>query len=247
MGIFSRSKKHPQTRPKQSTALESPPPAGYHVYHTSPQAERPITSHSHANGLMPPQGWPANPPPYPASPYQPYQQIFVSNYILPAPQSQSCGNRVKNKLQSASMIHLPQLGPNVPSCIPGAQIFNDGIPFWHQQGTQYLNQSAALYDLIRSKFNSVVTSIDSEKFSGNEKELWVQPPPPQQFQQALVMAKKDAVKEKSKNNSKDDIGCPIAAKITSSNYFTKVNMYANSRLPMDLPVVKLYVPCNTLI
>ena len=145
------------------------------------------------------------------------------------------------------MVHLPQLGPNVPSCIPGALIFNDGIPHWRQQGTQYLNQSAALYDLICSKFNSVVTSIDGENFSGNENELWVQSPPPQ-FQQALVVAKKkDVVKEKSNNNSKDDTGCPIAAKITSSNYFTKVNLYANSRLPMDLPVVKLYVPFNTLM
>jgi hypothetical protein len=149
-------------------------------------------------------------------------------------------------LQSASMVHLPQLGPNLPSCIPGAQIFNDGIPHWHHQGTQYLNQSAALYDLICSKFNSVVTSIDGERFSGNENDLWVQSPPPQKFQQALVVAKKkDVVKEKSKNNPKDDTGCPIAAKITSSNYFTKVNLYANSRLPLDLPVVKLYVPANT--
>jgi hypothetical protein len=242
MGIFSRSKKHTQTPQKKSTNLEAPSQAGYHVHHTPPQAERPNTSHCHANGLMPPQGWPAtSPPPYPASPFQPYQQIFVSNYILPAPQSQSCGKKAKNKLQSTSMVHLPQLGPNVPSCIPGAQIFNDGIPLWHQQGTQYLNQSAALYDLIRSKFNSVVTSIDGERFSGNENELWVQSPPPtQQFQQALVVAKKkDMVKEKSKNSSKDDTGCPIAAKITGSNYFAKVNLYANSRLPMDLPVVKL--------
>jgi len=249
MGIFSRSKKHSQTPQKQSKPLEAPPPAEYNVYHMPPQAERPATSHGHANGLMPPQGWPAGPPPpYPALPYQPYQQIFISNYILPAPQSQSCSKKVKNKLQSASMVHLPQLGPNIPSCVPGAQIFNDVIPHWHQQGTQYLNQSAALYDLICSKFNSVVTSIDGENFSGNENDLWVQSPPPQQFEQALVVSKKkDVVKENLKDNSKDNTGCPIATKITSSNYFTKVNLYANSRLPMDLPVVKLYVRFNTFI
>jgi hypothetical protein len=140
------------------------------------------------------------------------------------------------------MIHLPPVGPDMPSCIPGAHIFNDGIPYWRQQSTQYLNQGAALYDLISSKFNSVVTSIDNERFSGDEHDLWVQQPPAQQAQKSLALAtRKDVVKERPKNVSKDDTGCPIAAKIANANYFAKVNLYANSRLPLNLPVVKLYV------
>jgi hypothetical protein len=127
----------------------------------------------------------------------------------------------------------------MPSCIPGAQIFNDAIPNWHRQGTQYLNQSAALYELISSKFNSVVTLIDGERFSGNENDLWVhQPRPPQSQELALVTTRKEGNK-KSKPRSKDDIGCPIGAKIAPGNYFSKVDLYANSRLPPDLPPVKL--------
>jgi hypothetical protein len=143
------------------------------------------------------------------------------------------------------MIHLPPVGPDMPTCIPGAHIFNDGIPYWRQQSTQYLNQGAALYDLISSKFNSVVTSIDNERFSGDEHELWVQPPSPAAQKSLVVATKKDVVKDKSKNSSKDDTGCPIATKIAHTNYFAKVNLYANSRLPLDLPVVKLYANLKT--
>src|SRR5271167_423833 len=101
MGIFSRSKKH--------STLDPPPPETSHVHHTPPLPDRPNTSHGRTNGQVPSPAWPVTPPPpYPASPSQPYQQIFVSNYIFPPPQPQSCGKKVKNKLQSASMVHLPQ-------------------------------------------------------------------------------------------------------------------------------------------
>lgn len=39
--------------------------------------------------------------------------------------------------------------------------------------------------------------------------------------------------------SKGDKSCPIGSKLVSTNYFAKVNLYANSRLPRDLPPVKL--------
>jgi hypothetical protein len=41
----------------------------------------------------------------------------------------------------------------------------------HSKSTVYLNQGAALCDLISSKFDAVITSIDGEIFSGDEKEL----------------------------------------------------------------------------
>lgn len=163
----------------------------------------------------------------------------MSNYILAPPQPikpQTTGQ----KLLSSSVLELPKmLQGDVPACIPGAQIFNDGIPAWHRQGTQYLNQGAALYDLISSKFNTVVTMIDGEKFSGDERDLWVsQPAPEWQMQQAPQPDMSRGKVAKIKDKSKDD-GCPIAAAVISSNYFTKVNLYANSRLPPNLPLVKL--------
>ena len=126
------------------------------------------------------------------------------------------------------------LAGDVPSCVPGASIFNDS-PLT-QQGTQYLCQGAALYDLISSKFNAVVTSIDGAKFSGDERELVVyQPPQPlwQQEQQPGTAMREEALKTKSLANNS------ISSAITSTNYFAKVNLYVNSRLPPDLPRMKL--------
>jgi hypothetical protein len=248
MGLFSRNKKYcsTTTSPPTQAATLYPQSSGYQLQYAPPLPERSDPHKGQVYGPLPSSGWPSGPPPpYPATPYQPYQQVFVSNnYILPPPpvKPQRTGDKkAKNKTQSCSMIHLPQLGPNIPPCVPGAQLFNDGLPRWHQQGTQYLNQGAALCDLISSKFNSVVTSIDAEKFSGDERELWVyQPPTPPQYEQSRAVAiKTEKSKGKPKPGSKDDTGCPIVAKITSANYFSKVNLYANSRLPPNLPPVKL--------
>jgi len=137
------------------------------------------------------------------------------------------------------------LAGDVPACIPGARIFNDGIPAWHQPGTQYLNQGAALYDLISSKFDAVVTLIDGERFSGDERELAVyQPPQPMwQQQQEPVYTSKEVVKGKSKGVTNN----AISSTVTSTNYFAKVNLYANSKLPLNLPPMKLYIPTFPLL
>jgi hypothetical protein len=212
---------------------------------------------------------------YPAQlPYQPYQQIFVSNYLLTAPQPfqpQSTGKKGKSKPKASSVIDLPKLlQGDVPSCIPGAKIFNEGLPVppcvpgarifnegislsSHVPGTQIINnglpvwnfegpESDALYKLISSKLDAVVTLIDGEKFSGDEKDLWVsQPPATQNQERQVVAARKDTVKERPKGKLKDETSGPIATAIVNTNYFAKVGLYANSKLPADLPPVKLYV------
>jgi hypothetical protein len=195
------------------------------------------------------------------SPYQqPYQQIFVSNYLLPAPlplQPQTSGkkgNKGNNKLKSSSVTNLNTiLQGDIPTFIPGAHYFNDGAPAWQRQGTQALNQGAALYDVISSKFDAVVTMIDGENFSGDERDLFVHQPPlpaPQQLQQsfaggetqgerAIMGFGRDKDKPKKAKELKGDTGCPIASAISSTNYFAKVNLYANSKLPENLPPIKL--------
>ena len=40
-----------------------------------------------------------------------------------------------------------------------------------QYGTEHLSYGPAIYDLISSKFDTVITSIDGEIFSGDEREL----------------------------------------------------------------------------
>lgn len=51
----------------------------------------------------------------------------------------------------------------------------NGLEHWHQRGSDYLHlgtgHSSGVCDLISSKFNAVLTSIDGEAFSGDEREL----------------------------------------------------------------------------
>jgi hypothetical protein len=199
------------------------------------------------------------PPPYG------YQQVFVSNYLLPAPpvpvQAQATGNgggkkgkKSTEKLASKSSTHLPRiLQGDMPNFVPGAHFFNDGANAWQAQlqGIQQLNQGTALYDLISSKLDAVITGIDGEKFSGDENELYIDQSAPQTMQwqgpydgqeQGVVSTRALGFTReggKKKEKGKEDRSCPVAGAIGGANYFAKVDLYANSRLPPDLPPVKL--------
>jgi hypothetical protein len=62
--------------------------------------------------------------------------------------------------------------PNTPNVVASpAQCVNNAVDEWHQQATEYLDQGTALVDLISNKFNSVITLIDGENFSGEEQDL----------------------------------------------------------------------------
>jgi Lipase (class 3) len=121
--------------------------------------------------------------------------------------------------------------------------------------TEYLNRGAALYDQVASRFNDVISLMDEETFAGNEQDLrltYYQSPPssPPQLaahpvrnggtSKALVPARKHVA-----SRSTD---CPITQKaLTTTNVFAKANMYANSRLPPDLPPLQVYMPTWPLL
>ena len=44
---------------------------------------------------------------------------------------------------------------------------------WHDRGSDLLSRGTAVCDLISSKFDAVITSIDGEVFSGDERELGI--------------------------------------------------------------------------
>jgi hypothetical protein len=237
MGIFGgKSKKQRTTSQGLSAPVYNSQPnlqGPYQQYAFEPQQswisidQRPDTSHGYG---LPSQGWGST-----------SQPVFITqNYILPPPlpQNPQKNSGAISKLNLKSVTNL--LAGDVPAYIPGARMFNDGVPALQFQGTQYLNQGAALCDLISSKFNTVITLIDGERFSGDERELVVYPPPQpvwQQEQQASGYTDRDLFKGKSKGvvNNK------ISTALVSTNYFAKVNLYANSRLPPNLPPMKLYV------
>jgi hypothetical protein len=105
------------------------------------------------------------------------------------------------------------------------------------QGTQYLCQGAALRDLISSKFDTIITLIDGDRFSGDERELVVYPPPQPMWQQQQETG--HAARDVSKGKSKGMVNNSVSSALVSMNYFAKVNCYANSRLPPNLPPMKL--------
>ena len=238
MAIFRRSKNKPPTTSNvqpQSNYNQEPQPPSYAVT-SNPnwsyvEQQRPNNPYGNAVGHVgqQSQGWLVAPVP------PQYQPVFVTQ---PPPKSSKLykGGGNLSTLKLASVVNL--LGGDVPDCVPGARYFNNGAPPLRMQGSQYFNQATPLCDLITSKFDAVITLIDGERFSGDVRELAVFTPPQpmwQQEQQASGYTDREVVKGKSKgmvNNS-------VSTALTSTNYFSKVNLYANSRLPPNLPPMKL--------
>jgi len=235
MAIFGRSKKSkPTTTLPQLQSNDNPEPAqsSSTAVISNPNwayvEQRPNNPYGNGFGQQS-QGWLIAPiPPQ-------YQPVFVSQ-PSPQPSKLHKGGGNLSTLKLASVVNL--LSGDVPDGVPGAHYFNNGVPPLYAQGAQYLSQGMGLCEMISSKLNSVITLIDEERFSGDEKELAVFTSPQpmwQQEQQESGYAERGIGKGKSKgmvNNS-------VSSALTSTNYFAKVNLYANSRLPFDLPPMKL--------
>ncbi|SCO81011.1 uncharacterized protein FRV6_05224 [Fusarium oxysporum] len=116
------------------------------------------------------------------------------------------------------------------------QLYDDGLSAWH--GCAQIAQSTnALYD----RFNDIMTLIDHEKVKGNENTL---------FNCAIVdqEPKTDQVdKGLGKVKNKEKSSCNVAASVVSGNYFSKVEQYANSKLPSTLPPLSLHMPTWPLL
>lgn len=243
MAISSRSKKGkptPTTPPRpylQSTATlnqqSTQQPSRYQPNWTYLE-QRPHTSHG------PPaqaQGWLIAPVP------PQYQPVLVhQDHLPPLPQRPKKSGGNISKLNLSSMSNL--LASNGAHC--GAKIIQNGVSPLYMQGTQYLNQSAALCDLITSKFDNIITLIDGEQFSGDERELAVMSPPQPMWKQ---QQEESGYSERAlgKGKSKGMVNNSVSSALTSTNYFAKVYLYANSRLPPNLPPLKLYMPTFPLL
>jgi hypothetical protein len=135
------------------------------------------------------------------------------------------------------MTNLLQHESPVPPCIPGSRIVNDGLSPLQMQGTQYLNQGAALCDQIATKLNELITLMDGDRYNGHESQLVIhhQPQPLWQQQQPHNARQVNPGYGKSKGVINDS----VSSALVSTNYFEKVNLYANSRLPPNLTPLKL--------
>jgi len=139
--------------------------------------------------------------------------------------------------------------------IPGvdlARLTDVGHLNWHPCGTKALNEGAALYDQIASRFDNVMSLIDLDRYTGNENDLFVCHQPPAPLQPGYHAAR-EGTTDRSLAHHKRKHGPPpardhpkgqttaVAASVISGDYFAKVDLYANSRLPLNLPPLRLYV------
>jgi hypothetical protein len=102
---------------------------------------------------------------------------------------------------------------------------------------QALCHGAALYDMISSKMDNVINSIDGERFSGQEQDLLVYDNTSQQS-----LSSNPAQEESRSNPARQMVGSD-----KGSNHFSKVWLYSNSRLPLHLPPFKVYMPTYPLL
>jgi len=106
---------------------------------------------------------------------------------------------------------------------------------------QTLCKGAALCDIVSSKFDAVITSIDDEKFSGKEQDLIIYED--QRQQQQLTISPPLGQSEGLTSSYMD----PNLGEQKGSNHFSKVWLYSNSRLPPHLPPFKVYMPTYPLL
>ncbi|KAF3037484.1 hypothetical protein E8E12_004445 [Didymella heteroderae] len=105
---------------------------------------------------------------------------------------------------------------------------------------QTLCQGAALCDVISSKFDAVITSIDDDKFSGKEEDLRVY----EDTQQRPSGSSQPPARRKG--TAEDQVYEALGGN-KGSNHFAKVWLYSNSRLPPHLPPFKVYLPTYPLL
>jgi len=120
-----------------------------------------------------------------------------------------------------------------------------------------LSSSRRLYDMIGDKFSDVVSLIDEEVFPGGERELVItlDPAPspyispPQQYDQPVIRG--GAGKERGLWPSQEKHHRPdkhqVYSQDRSINVVSKVSLYANSRLPSQLPPLRVYTSSWPLI
>lgn len=119
---------------------------------------------------------------------------------------------------------------------------------------QALNSGAALCDIISSKLDAIITSIDDERFSGTEQDLQFPSAAHDAYHGAVGAQYSADAAARSRGMFGTNLSPANANSLTTinsvngaggrrgSNHFAKVWLYTNSRLPPHLPPFKVYVP-----
>jgi hypothetical protein len=223
MAIFGRSKKSRETtsQPRRDPKYTSQPQLHDHYIkddtanpYNRPQG--PITSQSYSNGST-------------LHSSNHYQPIHITQNFLIAPPLPERPNKSLSHLNLGSVSNL--LTANFSDRIPAERRCNIPVP----SGTQLLNQSAALCDVLSSTFDGIVALLDGDIFGGNGKvstnagNAYVDQNQTQDTSRALVAYGQPSVRTNYYQ----------APPVVGNTLATKVSLYANSRLPPNLRPMKL--------
>jgi hypothetical protein len=244
-----KKKKAEKAASRPSTAQSRPSTSYSYGYHNSPSTvtiHRPIPAPVQVQTYQQPSNEPWNS--YPSIPYgqgvasQPYLPLrpHPQQQVYGQPQGFASTSNVSHSVYSgghqkskfASNLHIPSaMTGQLQAASKSVSNLNDQ---WNQISAQYLHQGAALCDRISSKFDAVITCMDEERFSGDERDLRIQQYP----------ADHQYTYTDSSRNTSQAVSVPAS---TSTNHFSKVWSYSNSRLPPYLPPLKLYIPTYPLL
>ncbi|PKS11073.1 hypothetical protein jhhlp_002834 [Lomentospora prolificans] len=123
------------------------------------------------------------------------------------------------------------------------QLYDESVSAWQTYGPQLVNSTVAMVDQIASSFDRIMTMIDIEKVDRNERDFSAYQPQ----SQPTDLTRRPPDQSKSRSKRADKAYYPkiqtsgVAANVVSSSYFAKVDLYGNSRLPLNLPPLRLYV------
>ncbi|KAJ4388684.1 hypothetical protein N0V93_006143 [Gnomoniopsis smithogilvyi] len=208
-------------------------------------------------GSRPPlQEWNnASPPPaYQQPPPQQAPIVVNQHYYLCQPdnsgQGPSTGGCHFTKLAVGSAVNLTnQIMPGVlPAILEAGSTCRNGSS--NRTDGQHSTSKNQLYH----RFNEVMTLIDCERYAGNERDLFLcQQGSAESTTSEVATTRGQLTSNPKKHEQRKQSGHPkgqttgVAASVISGNYFAKVELYANSRLPMNLPPLKLYIPTWPLL
>ncbi|KAF2026937.1 alpha/beta-hydrolase [Setomelanomma holmii] len=105
---------------------------------------------------------------------------------------------------------------------------------------QALCHGAALCDIISSKFDAVINSIDGERFSGQEQDLLI-------YENSHKTSPSSSPPPAEPRGQAHNPAHAMCGGDRGSNHFSKVWLYSNSRLPPHLPPFKVYMPTYPLL
>lgn len=174
---------------------------------------------------------------------------YLTNSSSHPPQNESSSRQVQRSNPSPygypvkfsrSVAHLAQDATAVPQC-------SDGVSAWYNYSANLVTSTVNVCDDISDRLNNVLTLIDGERMTGHEHDLYScgglrQSDRHQHRTQAdhrgssrSRRGSRDKSRDRGRDRDKERDRGNDAASAIRGDYFSKVELYANSKLPKGLP------------